>query len=103
MLAVYAVMLIGIAALTLGLVLAWLPSKQDDHVAVIGNFLSGGTLLLALLAGIVALQAYANASGLPALNFQFEVPAAQPNEVRFKAEREESEYFNGGERPARRR
>jgi hypothetical protein len=55
MLAVYAGMLVLIGIVILVTALKWLASGESDRLAVIGNLLSLGTLLLALVAGIVAL------------------------------------------------
>jgi hypothetical protein len=70
MLAVYAGLLILIAAVIGSASLAWLTSTSADRLAVISNFLALGTLLLALIAGIVALAAYSAATGLPNLRAQ---------------------------------
>lgn len=83
MLAVYAGLLILIAAVIGAAALSWLTSGSGDRLAVIGNLLSLGTLLLALVAGIVALAAYSAATGLPNLKLQFSLPFGSPNEVSF--------------------
>jgi hypothetical protein len=67
MLAVYGGLLVLIAVVVAVMVLNWLGSRSDDRLAVIGNLLSLGTLLLALVAGIVALAAYSAATGQPRL------------------------------------
>jgi hypothetical protein len=82
MLAVYAVLLILIAAAIGGASLTWLTSRSDDRLAVISNFLSFGTLLLALVAGVVALAAYSAATGRPNLRVALIFPDAA-NEARF--------------------
>jgi hypothetical protein len=71
MLAVYGVCFVIIIAVTGGTSIYWLHSASTARLAVIANFLSLGTLLLAVLAGIVALAAYAAATGLPDLQVQF--------------------------------
>lgn len=71
MLAVYAGLLILIAIVIAITALSWLTSGSSDRLAVIGNLLSFGTLLLAVVAGIVALAAYSAATGLPNLKLQF--------------------------------
>jgi hypothetical protein len=83
MLAVYAGLLILIAVATGVVTFKWLSSPSQDHLVVIGNFLMLGTLLLALVAGIVALAAYSAATGLPNLKLQFKLSPAQFNEVIF--------------------
>ena len=54
MLAVYAGLLILIAIVIGAASVSWLTSGGSDRLAVIANLLSLGTLLLALVAGIVA-------------------------------------------------
>lgn len=70
-LAVYAGMLVLVTIVITVMVLNWLGSRSSDRLAVISNLLSFGTLLLALVAGIVALAAYSAATGLPELTLQF--------------------------------
>jgi hypothetical protein len=67
MLAVYAAALLGIALFIAAWCLVWVFSSSSDRLAVIANMLSFGTLLLALVAVIVALAAYSAATGLPDL------------------------------------
>ena len=82
MLAVYGGLLVLIAVV-IGLgALRWLSSSSSDRLAVIGNLLSLGTLLLALVAGIVALAAYSAATGLPNLRMQLALPSSY-NEATF--------------------
>jgi hypothetical protein len=83
MLAVYAGLLIIIALVIGAWSLRWLTSGSTDRLAVIGNLLSLGTLLLALVAGIVALAAYSAATGRPELKMQFRLPMSGANQVRF--------------------
>lgn len=78
----YGLGLVVLAGIVLGFVVSWSQSKSDDRLAVITNWLAGGTLALAFVAGLVALQAYANASGLPDLMVRFKMPSAHPNEPR---------------------
>jgi hypothetical protein len=73
-LAVYAGMLVLVTLVIAVLSLSWLHSSSSDRLEVIGNFLALGTLLLALVAGIVALAAYSAATGLPDLKLQFSSP-----------------------------
>jgi hypothetical protein len=77
MLAVYAGLLILIAAVIGVWALRWLSSASSDHLTVISNLLSLGTLLLALVAGIVALAAYSAATGLPNLELQLILPGSR--------------------------
>lgn len=83
MLAVYAVLLILIAAAIGGASLTWLTSRSADRLAVISNFLALGTLLLALVAGIVALAAYSAATGLPDLKLRLVPQEGTYNRARF--------------------
>jgi hypothetical protein len=96
MLAVYAGMLVVIAVAIGVCVLYWLSSSTSDRLAVIGNFLSLGTLLLALFAGIVALAAFSAATGLPELKLQFSLPDLYPNEVRFLFDDDKPAMAEGG-------
>jgi hypothetical protein len=89
MLAGYTLMLVAVAYIVLYNVVSWLPSRRDDRLAVIANFLAGGTLLLALLAGIVALQAYAAATGAPELQLRVSFPYSYPNAPRFMIAKDE--------------
>jgi hypothetical protein len=68
MLAVYVALLLGIALLIGAWCLDWVFSSSNDRLAVIANLLSFGILLLALVAGIVALAAYSAATGQPDLS-----------------------------------
>jgi hypothetical protein len=79
MLAVYGGLLVLIAIVIGDASLHWLSSGSSDRLAVIGNLLSFGTLLLALVAGIVALAAYSAATGLPNLKLQFRQPRGRVN------------------------
>jgi hypothetical protein len=72
---------------------AWLSSRNDDHLAVIANFLSLGTLLLALVAGIIALAAYSAATGLPDLKVHVSLPLGAPNNIRLLATRTNDGIF----------
>jgi hypothetical protein len=96
MLSFYALLLVAVALVVLIVVLAWSSSKHDDRLAVIANFFAGGTLILALLAGFVALQAYAAATGLPDLKLQFKVPSGHINEPRFIEEEQAGSVIRRG-------
>jgi hypothetical protein len=83
MLVVYAGLLVLIT-LAIGItVLAWLLSSSDDRLAVIANLLAFGTLLLALVAGIVALAAFSAATGLPSLRLRINKPITQNDTIIF--------------------
>ncbi len=81
MLAVYAGLLVLIAGVIGVTTLIWLNSATSDRLAVISNLLAFGTLLLALVAGIVALAAYSAATGLPDLKVKITFPAGGPNSL----------------------
>lgn len=83
MLAVYAGLLILIALIIGIAVLLWLSSPSSDRLTVVANLLSFGTLLLALVAGIVALAAYSAATGLPNLRLKFIEPITSPRSIIF--------------------
>jgi len=51
-----------------------------DRLAEIGDWLVGGTLTLAATAGVVAVLAYAAATGVPDLKFQLSFPGCAPNQ-----------------------
>jgi hypothetical protein len=88
-LAFYAIFLT--AAVLATAFMAWLipwggSRAMPDRLAETGDFLAGGTLALALIAGIVALHAFAAATGLPELQFQIIFPFSHPNRPIFRAE-----------------
>jgi hypothetical protein len=85
MLAVYGGLLVLVAGGIGVATLIWLNSASSDRLAVISNLLSLGTLLLALVAGIVALAAYSAATGLPDLTLSIDLPGNRYNEVSFFA------------------
>jgi hypothetical protein len=57
-----------------------------DRLAEVGDILALGTLALAAIAGFVALQAYASATGLPDLQLQIRFPFSENNQPAFRAE-----------------
>ena len=83
MLAVYGMLLVLVAVVVAVTALNWLSSGKSDRLAVIGNLLSLGTLLLALVAGIVALAAYSAATGLPNLKLRVVQPKGLGNKITF--------------------
>jgi hypothetical protein len=90
----YAALVLAAAAVT-G-VLAWLipwshHAALGDRAAEIGDVLVGGTLVLAFIAGLVALQAYAAATGLPNLEIQMTFPFSSPNNPVFLAKPDENQ------------
>src|SRR5262249_5439083 len=81
----YSVLLLAVAGGTAAVAVTLLSSHggSADHLAEVGDAFAGGTLLLALLAGAVAVQAYAYASGLPRLMFQVQFEFSEPNKPVF--------------------
>jgi hypothetical protein len=81
--------LLLVAALTSILVasLLLLTSKVDlaDRLAETADVIAGGTAVLAVIAGLVALQAYAAATGLPSLEVQVWFSTSAKNVPVFKA------------------
>jgi hypothetical protein len=80
-------LLLGVAGATAALVESVSSSSVSfaDRLAEIGDLLAGGTLLLALIAAAVALIAYANATGLPHLEFKICFEFSEPNRPAFRA------------------
>lgn len=83
MLAFYTLLLAAVTVAVLVAVLSLSSSNHNDRLAVIANWLAGGTLVLALVAGLVALRAYAAATGLPHLKLKVSFPFSHPNEPAF--------------------
>lgn len=57
----------------------------SDRLAEVADVIAGGTALLAVLAGLVAIQAYAAATGLPNLKIQVWFAASEKNKPVFQA------------------
>jgi hypothetical protein len=67
----YAVLLLAVAGAVGAVIVSAMSSRSvplSDRLAETGDWLAGGTLALAAIAGLVALQAYASATGLPSLD-----------------------------------
>jgi hypothetical protein len=67
----YAVLLLAVAGAIGAVIVSVMSSRSvalSDRLAETGDWLAGGTLALAAIAGLVALQAYASATGLPRLD-----------------------------------
>jgi len=77
-LGVYAVLLLIIVVITFVLVLIFLSRPHTAFADKVGE-IAGGTLLLAVIGGLVALQAYAAATGLPDLGLQMRFEYSQKN------------------------
>jgi hypothetical protein len=84
----YAVLLFAVIVAVLVLVITVISARSpglSDRLAETGDWLAGATLALAAVAGLVALQAYASATGLPDLQLSLIIegpliPDADPDE-----------------------
>jgi hypothetical protein len=90
MLGFYGLLLVAAAAATA--LLAWrvfpwhrIETGTADRLAETADVLAAGTLVLAILAAFVALQAYAAATGLPDLQVQLTFGFSYPNRPVFRA------------------
>lgn len=72
MLSFYSALLLAVGVAVLAIVISLL-APSPDRLAEIGDWLAAGTFVLAAVAGLVALQAYASATGPPRLEFQMQV------------------------------
>jgi hypothetical protein len=59
-------------------------ASLSDRLAEAGVIIAGGTLVLALIAAVVAVMAYAAATGLPDLKLQVSFPSSDVNRPRFQ-------------------
>jgi hypothetical protein len=85
----YGAVLLGIAVATIAAVVAVTQVAHltfSDRLAEVGVFIGGGTLALAAAAGLVAVQAYAFAAGLPDLRIQITFAGCLPNQPVLRAE-----------------
>jgi hypothetical protein len=74
-------------------ILASRSTNLADRLAEAGDLLSGGILLLAVLAALVALLAYAVATGMPKLELQVCFEFSKPNRPVFKASTSEDGWL----------
>lgn len=82
LLTLYSALVLAVSAAVAVFVITVLSSPRpsfSDRLAEAGDWLAAGTLALAAIAGLVALQAYAAATGLPRLQLRLEVGASDPN------------------------
>ena len=70
---------VGAAVIVFALVRLLSGGRFSDRLAEIGDALVFGTLLVALIAGWVAVQAFAAATGRPDLKFLIRFKLAEPN------------------------
>ena len=82
-----------IMLVTVVLTITALTSSADtaDRLAAAGDVLVGATLLLAAIAALVALLAYAVSTGLPDLKISVEFDFSKPNNPKFSAEPQQGE------------
>jgi hypothetical protein len=81
-------LLVAVAAGTavwIALVLSSHAHSFSDRLAETGVIIAGATLVLALIAAVVAVMAYAAATGLPDLKLRVSFPFSAVNRPRFKA------------------
>jgi hypothetical protein len=96
LLSTYIVLLFAVVAATMTLVALFVSSshlKFSDRLAAIGDVVTSSTLLLALIAALVALQAYAAATGLPDLKLQVWFDSSRRNYPVFRASRQENGWL----------
>jgi hypothetical protein len=89
-LGVSSVLLFAVTASVLALVISVVGSQSgrfSDRLAETGDWLAGGTLVLAAFAGLVALKAYASATGLPNLKLSLIIEGPQIPGDDFEPER----------------
>jgi hypothetical protein len=84
----YAVMLLVVVSATTGAIIFILSRRHVllvDRTAEMGDVLAGSTLLLAFIAALIALHAYAAATGLPDLRLQLRFNYSDKNDPVFRA------------------
>jgi hypothetical protein len=81
-----ALVAVPLAAVILALVA--IPSREDtaDRLAAIGAISGGAAVLLAFIAALVALLAYAVSTGVPNIKFRMQFDFSRPNNPSFTAE-----------------
>lgn len=101
-LAAYAALLIVVLLATAVYIVAVLPRSHlalSDKLALAGDAAAAGTLLLAVIGGLVALQAYAAATGLPALAVQVWFARSAKNHPVFRGGRTADGYLETASLP----
>jgi hypothetical protein len=68
------ILAVALAAVAICIAIAGSSSDLPDRVAEMGDVIAGATLLLAVVAAVVALLAYAVATGQPDLRIQLDFP-----------------------------
>lgn len=90
LLAFYSILVLAVMVAVLVRVVSVTGSQSgslSDRLAEAGDWLAGGTLALATIAGLVALQAYASATGLPDLKLALIIEGPEIPEVDLDLER----------------
>jgi hypothetical protein len=85
----------ALVALWVNAVLSSSSHTFSDRLAEASAIIAGGTLLLALIAAVVAVMAYAAATGLPDLKLQVRFEFSDPNRPVFKAQLDEQGWVAG--------
>jgi hypothetical protein len=92
-----AVAVITVATVILTVLALSSSASTADKLEAAGDVLVGATLLLAAIAAVVALLAYAVSTGAPDLQVRVDFNFSYPNNPVFKANREESGRLNAEE------
>jgi hypothetical protein len=79
------IVLIGLLAALAVLGTMLRSARLSDRLVEVGDILSGATLILTIVAALVAVLAYAVATGLPDLKVRVSFPFSRPNVPRFQA------------------
>ena len=78
------VAVITLATVILTIIALTSSTDTANRLAAVGDVLVGATLLLAAIAALVALLAYAVSTGLPNLKISIEFDFSKPNDRRFR-------------------
>jgi hypothetical protein len=91
----YATLLLVVLGVTVAVVLITSGGRfgLPDRIAVIGDIIAGSALLLSLIAALLALQAYAAATGLPELAVQVWFGASSKNQPVFTAKAQDNGWL----------
>jgi len=80
-----AVCVMGLVTVALCVVILDGSSDFSDRLTEVGDVIAGATLILTIVAAVVALLAYAAATGLPDLRIQVDFPFSELNKPSFSA------------------
>jgi len=86
LLVAYSALLVVVLAVMLVVSVGFFHSKEllSDKLAEVADVIAGGTAVLAVIAGLVAIQAYAAATGLPKLEIQVWFETSEKNRPIFR-------------------